>query len=54
VAGVATRSTDPIIDDHIVQALILLGFALTNAGLYVGLGRWWQNLPFVKKYPWLA
>jgi thiosulfate dehydrogenase [quinone] large subunit len=47
-------TTNPVLDDHIIYALILLtiGWALPN--LKLGLATsWWQSLGFVKKNPWL-
>ncbi len=42
---------NPIIDDHIVYAIVLIGLALVNAGDTFGIGRWWSNLDLVKRYP---
>jgi len=42
---------NPIIDDHIIYAIVLIGLAVANAGDTFGLGRWWSNLDMVKQYP---
>jgi thiosulfate dehydrogenase [quinone] large subunit len=38
-------------DDHIVYALVLVSLALTGAGSTLGLGRAWERLPVVRRYP---
>jgi thiosulfate dehydrogenase [quinone] large subunit len=52
-AGQPTMSTNPIIDYHIIYALVLIVAALTAAGNTWGFGRAWANLDLVKKYTWL-
>ncbi|MDM7832403.1 DoxX family protein [Cellulomonas edaphi] len=46
-------STNPLIDYHVIYALVLIIAALTFAGDTWGLGKWWANLPIVQKYTWL-
>lgn len=50
--GTATGSTNPIVDYHVVYALVLIVLALTPAGETWGLGRWWNALPLVRRHPW--
>jgi thiosulfate dehydrogenase [quinone] large subunit len=38
-------------DDHIVYALVLTALAIYGAGRTWGLGRTWENLPIVQRYP---
>jgi thiosulfate dehydrogenase (quinone) large subunit len=45
---------NPILDDHIIGALVLIALALVHAGDTFGLGRWWKNQPFVRRNPWLV
>jgi thiosulfate dehydrogenase [quinone] large subunit len=52
-AGEPTMSTNPIVDYHIIYALVLIALALTYAGHTWGLGRWWAGLPFVRRHRWL-
>lgn len=53
VEGVATRSPNPVVDDHVVSAFALLVLA-TLAGSSTGyLGRRWNALPVVRSQPWL-
>jgi thiosulfate dehydrogenase [quinone] large subunit len=51
--GVPTHSTNPVVDDHIVNAFALVVIA-TLAGRGIGfLGRRWNALPVVQSQPWL-
>lgn len=50
-AGKATQSTNPIIDYHILYALVLIVLAAAYAGNTWGLGRRWAEL--VKHNRWL-
>jgi thiosulfate dehydrogenase (quinone) large subunit len=52
-AGELTMSTNPIVDYHIVYALVLITLALTYAGSTWGLGRLWARLPFMQRNRWL-
>lgn len=52
-AGEATMSTNPIIDYHVVYALVLVVLAATASGAVWGLGSRWAELPFVKANTWL-
>ena len=45
--------TNPIVDDHIIGALLLIGLALVHAGDTFGLGRWWKHQPIVQQNRWL-
>ncbi len=38
-------------DDHIVYALVLVSLVLTGAGHVLGLGRAWERLPLVRRFP---
>ena len=44
---------NPVVDDHIIGALALLGLALVHAGDTLGLGRWWKKQPIVQHNRWL-
>jgi thiosulfate dehydrogenase (quinone) large subunit len=50
--GTATGSTNPFIDEHVMEALVLIVLALTYAGTTWGLGRIWARLPFVSRHHW--
>jgi thiosulfate dehydrogenase [quinone] large subunit len=52
-AGEPTMSTNPILDYHILYALVLTWLAIVAAGNTWGFGKVWGNLGFVKKNPWL-
>ncbi len=49
--AVLPPENNPFMDDHIVYALVLVALALTGAGRYFGLGRTWERLAIVQKYP---
>jgi len=40
---------NPISDDHIIYALVLIGIAYAGVGEVLGLGRWWKETAFVKR-----
>lgn len=42
---------NPIIDEHIVYILVLLTLGVVKAGQYLGLGKWWANTGWVKRFP---
>ncbi|MEX0651780.1 MAG: hypothetical protein WD186_07120 [Actinomycetota bacterium] len=44
---------NPILDNHIIEAGVLTGLFLANAGRYYGLGKAWQGLGFVKDRKYL-
>jgi thiosulfate dehydrogenase [quinone] large subunit len=48
--GVATGSTNPIVDEHVMDAFALLAIAVFGAGSRFGLGAWWSELPFVSRH----
>jgi thiosulfate dehydrogenase [quinone] large subunit len=50
---VVSGSTNPIVDSHWHEALLLIISAVTLAGDTWGLGKWWGNLGFVKRHRWL-
>ena len=50
---VVSGSTNPIVDSHWHEALLLIISAVTLAGDTWGLGKWWGNLGFVRKHRWL-
>jgi thiosulfate dehydrogenase (quinone) large subunit len=44
---------NPLIDDHVIEAIALAGIAYVGAGRYLGLGSWWERIGLVSKYPLL-
>jgi thiosulfate dehydrogenase [quinone] large subunit len=46
-------ANNPIIDEHIVFMILLLGLTVVKAGQWLGLGKWWVNTPMVKRIPLL-
>jgi len=47
-------ATNPFMDDHLIQAGVVVGLALMGAGKTFGLGRWWTNTKLVRRLPWLS
>ena len=52
-AGEPSGSTNPLVDYHIVYAVVVIVLAAAYAGHTWGLGRLWAHLPFVQKNRWL-
>lgn len=52
-AGVATSSTNPLIDYHLVYIVVVIALALYAAGNTWGLGRQWAKLNLVNRNHWL-
>jgi len=42
---------NPLIDDHIVYAVIMIGLIYSNSGNCLGLGKCWENTSLVRKFP---
>lgn len=42
---------NPFLDDHVVYAIVLAGIAFVGAGRYLGLGKYWEKVPLVQRYP---
>ncbi len=51
--AVLPPENNPFMDDHLINAAVLIGLALVAAGDTLGLGRMWSRLPLVQKNPWL-
>ncbi|HEX6355359.1 hypothetical protein [Actinophytocola sp.] len=52
-AGEPTMSTNPVLDYHILYALVMIWLAIVAAGNTWGLGKVWARLGIVEKNPWL-
>lgn len=50
---VGEPGTNPVVDSHWADALLLVIAALTLAGDTWGLGRWWASTRLVQRMPWL-
>ncbi len=50
--GAPTGSTNPLIDSHVITALVLIVVAMTYASTTWGLGKRWARLPFVSHHRW--
>ncbi|WP_086825020.1 DoxX family membrane protein [Allokutzneria sp. NRRL B-24872] len=53
-SGAPSGSTNPLIDYHVIYALVLIALAATHAGNTWGLGRTWESRQVVRRHGWLA
>jgi thiosulfate dehydrogenase (quinone) large subunit len=44
---------NPVVDEHIIGALVMVLLALSAPGDTLGVGRWWKSLTVVQRNPWL-
>ncbi len=44
---------NPVIDDHLVYALVAIGLAAAGAGRTYGFGQWWERLAIVERFSFL-
>ncbi|SDM35315.1 DoxX family protein [Allokutzneria albata] len=52
--GAPSGSTNPLVDYHVIYALVLIALAATHAGTTWGLGRAWESRELVRRHGWLA
>jgi thiosulfate dehydrogenase [quinone] large subunit len=45
---------NPFVDEHVIDAVVLVGVILANAGRYWGLGKIWQRVSWVQDRAWLC
>jgi thiosulfate dehydrogenase [quinone] large subunit len=50
-ASAISPENNPFLDDHVIYAIVLAGIAVVGGGRYLGLGKQWERLSFVQKYP---
>jgi thiosulfate dehydrogenase [quinone] large subunit len=48
--GAATSSVNPLVDDHVLEALALIAIAVFGARSRLGLGAMWAKLPFIRNH----
>ena len=53
VAGFIPPDHNPIIDDHVINAWIMIGIATHPVDECLSLGKWWSGTSIVKKLPFL-
>jgi thiosulfate dehydrogenase [quinone] large subunit len=51
--GAPSMSTNPLVDYHVIYAVVLIAVAVTGAGATWGMGRQWARLPIVRDHAWL-
>ena len=44
-------ANNPILDEHIIYLILLIGLMKVRAGQTLGLGKWWSNMSLVKRFP---
>lgn len=47
-------ANNPLIDEHVVYALVIVGLYRVNDNQQLGFGERWKQTNIVKRYPWLA
>ncbi|GAA4838739.1 DoxX family membrane protein [Luteimicrobium xylanilyticum] len=47
-------TTNPVIDDHVIEALGIVLVVLLGASDVYGLGTWWKSQKLVQRFRWLA
>jgi thiosulfate dehydrogenase [quinone] large subunit len=50
--GAPSGSSNPLVDYHLLYAVVLIVLALTYAGSTWGLGKMWARIPFVHRNTW--
>lgn len=54
-AGFVPPEHNPIIDEHIIYALLLISFALSGRECcWLSTHNWWMKTKLVQQYPWLT
>jgi thiosulfate dehydrogenase [quinone] large subunit len=51
--GGPTFSSIPLVDYHVLYALVMIMLAAAYAGNTWGLGRIWAGIPFIRRNNWL-
>lgn len=51
--AVLPPDNNPFMDDHLINAALLVVLALVGAGTTLGLGKFWATLPVVRNNGWL-
>lgn len=49
--AVLPPANNPVMDDHLIYAMVLIGLAAVNAGAVIGLGKWWVDTALVRRFP---
>ena len=52
-SAVLPPANNPFMDDHLINALVIVGLALFGAGATLGFGKMWADTPLVRRLPWL-
>ena len=52
-AGFIPPEHNPFLDEHFINAIILIGLTVVPAGQWLGFGKWWASTSLVQKYRFL-
>ncbi len=47
----ASKSTNPVLDEHVIFFILFLAMVVVKPGRWLGLGEWWRNTKLVKRFP---
>jgi len=50
-AGFILPENNPVLDEHIIYAIIMIGLMVGHGGYRLGFGSWWANTRLVRRYP---
>lgn len=53
LAGFVWPQHNPFLDEHLLEAIVLIVLMLAGAGRWLGLGRWWERHDRVQRHPLL-
>jgi len=53
LAGFVWPEHNPFLDDHLLEAIVLIVLMLASAGRWLGLGNWWERRALVQRHPLL-
>jgi thiosulfate dehydrogenase [quinone] large subunit len=53
LAGSIWPENNPFVDEHVVYAAVMIGLIVSDAGMCLGLGAWWQRQKLVQAIPLL-
>lgn len=51
LAGSLPPIHNPVLDEHIIYAFVLMLFTRLPVGEWLGCGKWWSQQPVVKRFP---
>jgi len=49
-SAVLPPAHNPVLDEHIIYSILMLGFVFVHTCKHLGFGKWWGSLDIVKRY----